>query len=61
MQGEEELLNGKDAQDFLLGLDPAAEDVVAVRPADYESARARLQREKALLFTPSRLAGAGSF
>ncbi|XP_016059696.1 PREDICTED: coiled-coil and C2 domain-containing protein 2A [Miniopterus natalensis] len=54
--GEEELLNGKDAQDFLLGLDPAAEDVVAVRPADYESARARLQREKALLFTPSRLA-----
>ncbi|KAM5338395.1 coiled-coil and C2 domain-containing protein 2A isoform 2-T5 [Glossophaga mutica] len=52
---EEELLRGKDAEDFLLGLDPAAEDLVAVRPADYDSALVRLQKEKELLFTPSRL------
>ncbi|XP_035874755.1 coiled-coil and C2 domain-containing protein 2A isoform X3 [Phyllostomus discolor] len=52
---EEELLRGKDAEDFLLGLDPAAEDLVAVRPADYDGARVRLQKEKELLFTPSRL------
>lgn len=52
---EEELLRGKDAEGFLLGLDPAAEDLVAVRPADYDGARVRLQKEKELLFTPSRL------
>ncbi|XP_045038678.2 coiled-coil and C2 domain-containing protein 2A isoform X4 [Desmodus rotundus] len=52
---EEELLRGKDAEEFLLGLDPAAEDLVAVRAADYDSARVRLQKEKELLFTPSRL------
>ncbi|XP_053528234.1 coiled-coil and C2 domain-containing protein 2A isoform X1 [Artibeus jamaicensis] len=52
---EEELLHGKDAKDFLLGLDPMAEDLVAVRPADYDSAHVRLQKEKELLFTPSRL------
>ncbi|XP_041607271.1 coiled-coil and C2 domain-containing protein 2A isoform X2 [Vulpes lagopus] len=55
MQDEEELLSAKDAEDFLLGLDHAAEDFVAVRPADYESVHVRLQREKELLFVPSRL------
>ncbi|KAI5945893.1 Coiled-coil and C2 domain-containing protein 2A [Manis javanica] len=51
---KEELLNGKDAEDFLLGLEHVAEDFVAVRPADYESIHVRLQMEKELLFTPSR-------
>ena len=59
MQDEEELLHGKDAEEFLLGLDPAAEDLVAVRAADYDSARVWLQKEKELLFTPSRLTGTG--
>ncbi|CAO2640024.1 Coiled-coil and C2 domain-containing protein 2A [Lemmus lemmus] len=53
---EEELLNGKDAEDFLLGLDPTAYDFVSVRAAEYESAHIRLQKEKEILFTPSRLA-----
>nr|XP_048270990.1 coiled-coil and C2 domain-containing protein 2A isoform X1 [Myodes glareolus]XP_048270991.1 coiled-coil and C2 domain-containing protein 2A isoform X1 [Myodes glareolus] len=53
---EEELLNGKDAEDFLLGLDPTAHDFVSVRAAEYESAHVRLQKEKEILFTPSRLA-----
>ncbi|XP_076992550.1 coiled-coil and C2 domain-containing protein 2A isoform X2 [Tamandua tetradactyla] len=52
---EEGLLDGKDVDDFLLGLDQAAEDFVAVRPADYESAHARMQMEKEILFIPSRL------
>ncbi|XP_047653935.1 coiled-coil and C2 domain-containing protein 2A isoform X1 [Phacochoerus africanus] len=52
---EEELLEGKDAEDLLLGLDQAAEDFVAVRPADYESIHVQLQMEKELLFIPSRL------
>ncbi|XP_070118770.1 coiled-coil and C2 domain-containing protein 2A isoform X14 [Equus caballus] len=51
---EEELLDDKDAVDFLLGLDRGAEDIVAVRPADYESVHIRLQKEKELLFIPSR-------
>uniref|UniRef100_A0A8C2NWP7 C2 domain-containing protein n=1 Tax=Capra hircus TaxID=9925 RepID=A0A8C2NWP7_CAPHI len=51
---EEEWLDGRDAEDLLLGLDHAAEDFVAVRPADYESVHVRLQREKELLFVPSR-------
>ncbi|KAJ8790054.1 hypothetical protein J1605_004806 [Eschrichtius robustus] len=55
MQDEEELLDGRDAEDLLLGLDHAAEDFVAVRPADYESVHIRLQMEKELLFIPSRL------
>lgn len=50
---EEEMLNDKDAEDFLLGLDHAAGDFVAVGPADYESVHARLQ-EKEILFVPSR-------
>lgn len=61
MQDEEELPNGDDAEHFLLGLDGAAGELVAVGPADYASARARLQKEKGLLFTPSRLTGPGSF
>lgn len=61
MQEEEELLNGKDAEDFLLGLDPTAHDFVSVRAAEYESAHVRLQKEKEILFTPSRLAGTHSF
>ncbi|XP_034861163.1 coiled-coil and C2 domain-containing protein 2A isoform X2 [Mirounga leonina] len=52
---EEELLSAKDDEDFLLGLDHAAEDFVVVRPADYESVHVRLQMEKELLFVPSRL------
>uniref|UniRef100_A0A8D1ZD64 C2 domain-containing protein n=1 Tax=Sus scrofa TaxID=9823 RepID=A0A8D1ZD64_PIG len=52
---EEELLEGKDAEDLLLGLDQTAEDFVAVRPADYESIHVQLQMEKELLFIPSRL------
>ncbi|XP_064440368.1 coiled-coil and C2 domain-containing protein 2A isoform X3 [Mirounga angustirostris] len=52
---EEELLSAKDDEDFLLGLDHAAEDFVVVRPADYESIHVRLQMEKELLFVPSRL------
>ncbi|XP_058402745.1 coiled-coil and C2 domain-containing protein 2A isoform X2 [Diceros bicornis minor] len=51
---DEEELDGKDAMDFLLGLDRGAEDTVAVRPADYESVHVRLQMEKELLFIPSR-------
>ncbi|XP_054564055.1 coiled-coil and C2 domain-containing protein 2A [Eptesicus fuscus] len=51
---EEELLNGRDAEGFLLGLDHGAEDFVAVRPAYYESVHVQLQKEKELLFTPSR-------
>ncbi|XP_058156738.1 coiled-coil and C2 domain-containing protein 2A isoform X2 [Dasypus novemcinctus] len=51
----EELLSGKEAEDFLLGLDHAAEDFVAVRPADYESVHVRMQMENEILFTPSRL------
>ncbi|XP_065733741.1 coiled-coil and C2 domain-containing protein 2A [Phocoena phocoena] len=52
---EEELLDGGDAEHLLLGLDHAAEDFVAVRPADYESVHIRLQMEKELLFIPSTL------
>ncbi|MBZ3882573.1 Coiled-coil and C2 domain-containing protein 2A [Sciurus carolinensis] len=52
---EEELLNGKDAEDFLLGLDHVADDFVAIRPADYESVHVWLQKEKEILFIPSRL------
>ncbi|XP_032771895.1 coiled-coil and C2 domain-containing protein 2A isoform X1 [Rattus rattus] len=52
---EEELLDGKDAEDFLLGLDPTAHDFVAVRAAEYKSAHVQLQKEKEILFTPSRL------
>ncbi|XP_029091453.1 coiled-coil and C2 domain-containing protein 2A isoform X2 [Monodon monoceros] len=52
---EEELLDGGDAKHLLLGLDHAAEDFVAVRPADYESVHIRLQMEKELLFIPSTL------
>nr|XP_054365055.1 coiled-coil and C2 domain-containing protein 2A [Mirounga angustirostris] len=58
---EEELLSAKDDEDFLLGLDHAAEDFVVVRPADYESIHVRLQMEKELLFVPSRLTGTCSF
>ncbi|KFO25778.1 Coiled-coil and C2 domain-containing protein 2A [Fukomys damarensis] len=53
---EEELLSGKDAEDFLLGLDPAADDFVAVRPAEYESIHTWLEKEKEVLFIPSRQA-----
>nr|XP_012593019.1 coiled-coil and C2 domain-containing protein 2A isoform X4 [Microcebus murinus] len=52
---EEELLHGKDAEDFLLGLDHTADEFLAVRPAHYESVHVRLQREKEMLFIPSRL------
>ncbi|XP_045429978.1 coiled-coil and C2 domain-containing protein 2A isoform X6 [Pipistrellus kuhlii] len=52
---EEELLNGRDAEDFLLGLDHGAEDFVAMRPAYYESVHVQLQKEREFLFTPSRL------
>lgn len=52
---EEELLDGKDAEDFLLGLDPTAHDFVAVRASEYKSAHLQLQKEKEILFTPSRL------
>ncbi|XP_015450399.2 coiled-coil and C2 domain-containing protein 2A isoform X4 [Pteropus alecto] len=52
---EEEMLNGKDAEDFLLGLERAAGEFVAVRPADYESIHVRLQKEREILFVPSRL------
>ncbi|KAM9677470.1 coiled-coil and C2 domain-containing protein 2A isoform 2-T2 [Trichechus inunguis] len=52
---EEELLNDKDDEDFLLGLDHTAEDFVAVRPADYESVQVRMQMEKEILFIPSSL------
>ncbi|XP_051020846.1 coiled-coil and C2 domain-containing protein 2A [Acomys russatus] len=52
---EEELLDGQDADDFLLGLDRTAHDFVAVRAAEYESGHVRMQKEKEMLFTPSRL------
>ncbi|XP_036185045.1 coiled-coil and C2 domain-containing protein 2A isoform X5 [Myotis myotis] len=52
---EEELLNGRGAEDFLLGLHHGADDFVAVRPAYYESVHIRLQKEKEVLFIPSRL------
>ncbi|XP_023389695.1 coiled-coil and C2 domain-containing protein 2A [Pteropus vampyrus] len=54
-QDEEEMLNGKDAEDFLLGVEHAAGEFVAVRPADYESVHVRLQKEREILFVPSRL------
>ncbi|KAK2494792.1 hypothetical protein MC885_008459, partial [Smutsia gigantea] len=54
LEDKEELLNGKGAEGFLLGLEHVTEDFVAVRPADYESVHIRLQMEKELLFTPSR-------
>nr|XP_004656124.2 coiled-coil and C2 domain-containing protein 2A isoform X2 [Jaculus jaculus] len=53
--GEEGLLDGKDAEDFLLGLDPTAHNFVTVRAAEYESTHIRLQKEKEVLFVPSRL------
>ncbi|XP_037386147.1 coiled-coil and C2 domain-containing protein 2A isoform X2 [Talpa occidentalis] len=53
-EDEEDLLDGKEAEEFLLGLDHGPEGFVAVRPADYESAHVRLQVEKELLFIPSR-------
>jgi hypothetical protein len=59
-QDEEELLHGKDAEDFLSGLDHADSDFVAVRPAEYESAHVWLQKEKEILFIPSRLTGTSS-
>uniref|UniRef100_A0A673T361 Coiled-coil and C2 domain containing 2A n=1 Tax=Suricata suricatta TaxID=37032 RepID=A0A673T361_SURSU len=52
--GEDELLSAE-AEDLLWGLGHTAEDLVAVRPADYESVHVRLQMEKELLFVPSRL------
>ncbi|XP_006144956.1 coiled-coil and C2 domain-containing protein 2A [Tupaia chinensis] len=52
---EEELLSGKDAEDFLLGLDQTTDDFLEVRPADYESVHVRLQMEEEALFIPSRL------
>ncbi|XP_059021178.1 coiled-coil and C2 domain-containing protein 2A isoform X2 [Mustela lutreola] len=52
---EEELLSAKDEEHFLLGLDHAAEDFIAVRPAEYESVHVRLQMERELLFVPSRV------
>ncbi|KAM5271671.1 coiled-coil and C2 domain-containing protein 2A [Ctenodactylus gundi] len=52
---EEELLGGKEPEDFLLGLDQLADDFVAVRPAEYQSVHVWLQKEKDTLFTPSRL------
>ncbi|XP_053433431.1 coiled-coil and C2 domain-containing protein 2A isoform X2 [Nycticebus coucang] len=51
---EEELLQGQEAEDFLLGLGHTAEDFLAVRPADYESTQVQLQREREILFVPSR-------
>ncbi|XP_069868393.1 coiled-coil and C2 domain-containing protein 2A isoform X1 [Dipodomys merriami] len=51
---EEELLSDQGAEDFLLGLDGAAHDFVAVRPAEYESAHVWLQKEKEILFIPGR-------
>lgn len=55
------MLNGKDAEDLLLGLDPTAHDFVVVRAAEYESSHIQLQKEKEILFTPSRLTGTHSF
>ncbi|XP_043428867.1 coiled-coil and C2 domain-containing protein 2A isoform X6 [Prionailurus bengalensis] len=52
---EQLLISATEAEAFLWGLDHAAADFVAVRPADYESAHVRLQMEKELLFVPSRL------
>ncbi|XP_055480219.1 coiled-coil and C2 domain-containing protein 2A isoform X1 [Psammomys obesus] len=51
---EEELLDEKNADDLLLGLDPTAHDFVAVRAAEYKSGHIWLQKEKEILFTPSR-------
>ncbi|XP_023555355.1 coiled-coil and C2 domain-containing protein 2A isoform X2 [Octodon degus] len=55
-QDDEELLGDRDTKDFLLGLDPAAEDFVAIRPAEYEGVHTRLEKEKEILFVPSRRA-----
>ncbi|XP_048220161.1 coiled-coil and C2 domain-containing protein 2A isoform X2 [Perognathus longimembris pacificus] len=51
---EEELLSNQDAEELLLGLHGAAHDFVAVRPAEYESAHVWMQKEKDILFIPSR-------
>ncbi|XP_063086213.1 coiled-coil and C2 domain-containing protein 2A isoform X5 [Cavia porcellus] len=53
---EEELLGSQDAKDFLLGLDPAPDEFVVVRPAEYEGTHTWLEKEKELLFFPSRRA-----
>uniref|UniRef100_A0A5F9C9D8 Coiled-coil and C2 domain containing 2A n=1 Tax=Oryctolagus cuniculus TaxID=9986 RepID=A0A5F9C9D8_RABIT len=54
-QDEEELLDGREAEDLLLGLEHMADDFVAIRPAEYESVHHWLQKEKEMLFVPSRL------
>ncbi|XP_069924157.1 coiled-coil and C2 domain-containing protein 2A isoform X8 [Oryctolagus cuniculus] len=54
-QDEEELLDGREAEDLLLGLEHMADDFVAIRPAEYESVHRWLQKEKEMLFVPSRL------
>ncbi|XP_062068692.1 coiled-coil and C2 domain-containing protein 2A isoform X3 [Lepus europaeus] len=54
-QDEEELPDGREAEDLLLGLEHLADDFVAIRPAEYESVHRWLQKEKDTLFIPSRL------
>lgn len=57
VQEEEELLDEKNADELLLGLDPTAHDFVAIRAAEYKSGHMWLQKEKEILFTPSRATG----
>uniref|UniRef100_A0A4X2JQR3 Coiled-coil and C2 domain containing 2A n=1 Tax=Vombatus ursinus TaxID=29139 RepID=A0A4X2JQR3_VOMUR len=50
---EEELINEKEADDFLLDLDQTAHDFLAIKAAEYESIHAVKQKEKEILFRPS--------
>uniref|UniRef100_A0A6I8PBN6 Coiled-coil and C2 domain containing 2A n=1 Tax=Ornithorhynchus anatinus TaxID=9258 RepID=A0A6I8PBN6_ORNAN len=50
---EEELLKAKDADDFLISIYQTAQDLVAVKAADYESIHERIQKEREILFIPS--------
>ncbi|XP_072476396.1 coiled-coil and C2 domain-containing protein 2A isoform X2 [Notamacropus eugenii] len=52
---EEDLINEKEADDFLLDLDQTVHDFLVMRAAEYESIHVIKQKEKEILFTPSSL------
>ncbi|XP_074085863.1 coiled-coil and C2 domain-containing protein 2A isoform X2 [Macrotis lagotis] len=52
---EEELINEKEADDFLLDIDRTDHDFVVIKAAEYESIHVIKQKEKEILFRPSSL------
>ncbi|XP_068931042.1 coiled-coil and C2 domain-containing protein 2A [Petaurus breviceps papuanus] len=58
---EEELINKKEANDFLLDLDQTIHDFLELRAAEYESIHVIKQKEKEILFRPSSLTGIGYY